>query len=95
MDNLTYIRKNISQDELFLQLAEECMELAHVCMKMHRIINGSNPTPAGICDTMDHVEEELSDVALCCDILDISANNNIMKGKLARWVDRLGASNGW
>lgn len=49
--------------------AEECIELAHVCLKAARIIRGDNPTDDNMSLVMDHMHEEIADVQICIDEL--------------------------
>lgn len=77
------------------QLAEECNELAHVCMKLSRKLRGENPTPAQYSDIVNNLHEEISDVTLCIDLLkekgfiDPRRIDNWKESKQSRWIKRL------
>ena len=77
------------------QLAEECNELAHVCMKLSRKLRGENPTPVRYSKIIDNLHEEISDVVLCIDLLEEkkfidSKQIDIWKeNKRRRWIRRL------
>lgn len=51
----------IGEAALLEQLAEECAELAHVALKMARIIRGENPTPKTLDETLPkrNIKEEI------------------------------------
>lgn len=85
----------IGEAALLEQLAEECVELAHVALKMARIIREENPTPKTLDETLPNLIEEVADVSLCLDVLDgiIDFENTpigeIKKEKCKRWVKRI------
>lgn len=54
------------------QTAEECVELAQVCLKIARKLRGENPTPKRGADLINDFLEEFSDVMVCIDALDES-----------------------
>lgn len=83
------IEDRIGRAALYEQLAEECAELAHACLKASRIIRRENPTPVTPeeCGTM--IVEEWSDVTLCAQELGLSSCNSIIKRKLNRWRERI------
>lgn len=90
------IVEEIGVPALFEQTAEECIELAHVCMKLARKIRQENPTPIDIPDIMSKLDEETADVMLCLNILrhegyltDVEYMEKIMHHKELRWVERL------
>ena len=84
----------VGRAAIFEQLAEECSELAQASLKMARIIRGENPTPVTEREAFANVIEELSDVSLCADALDIDPDYNIMRGKAARWENRIKEARG-
>ena len=56
------IVEEIGIPALFEQTAEECVELAHICMKLARKLRQENPTPINIPDIMSKLGEETADV---------------------------------
>lgn len=71
------------------QLAEECVELAHACLKEARKLRGENPTPAEKPAIDAKVEEEATDVLLMLDELQITERFDIRKFKEERALSRL------
>lgn len=51
------------------QSAEECIELAHVCLKLARKLRGENPTPRTEESLRKDLQEEMADVHLCTDLV--------------------------
>jgi len=90
---VNFIRDQIPEAELFCQLAEEASELAQAALKMHRVLDGRNPTPVRLSEAWANLEEEVADVLLCLRVLDIKTENHEywvgMDEKLKRWVGRL------
>lgn len=77
---------------LLEQTAEECVELAHACLKEARRLRGENPTPCTAEECKAAIMKEMADVALCLDMLDNSdytLDPIIAKSKLDRWHQRL------
>lgn len=83
------IKELVGEPAMFEQLAEECVELAHACLKMARIRRGENPTPAKISETTAAVSEELVDVILCALELGLVVDNKLMAIKRDRWKKRI------
>lgn len=77
------------------QYAEECIELAHACIKMSRKLREENPTPDTDDDILRNLYEEIADVAVCFDaiieygLIDKGEINDIKKFKKNRWEKRL------
>ena len=79
------------------QTAEECVELAHACLKYARYLRGENPTPKTETECIRAIHEEMADVSLCVEImryhdasfLDDDRLDGIMNEKLERWKNRL------
>lgn len=107
-DSMDVILNSIGAPAALEQCAEECSELAQACLKLARKIRGENPTPCSEESLYAALEEEISDVELCIDVLlrwlflidEDSDNTNIIKRlddnrfeKLDRWKYRLGESN--
>ena len=97
MDNIKYIRENLSREELLTQLAEECAELSKAALKLRRVYNGDNPTPMTRADAYNNLIEEIADVTLCVEVLGFNSPENlynigqIWEEKLSRWEQRLKA----
>lgn len=93
---MTYIREQLSQEELLCQLAEEAAELAQAALKLRRVYDGTNPTPTKRSVAYDNLKEEIADVALLLDVLDFDISvhemNRTMEAKLDRWCSRLKAA---
>ena len=87
------IKDQVGEPAMYEQLAEECTELAHACLKYARIRRRENPTPANINVTKAAVLEELTDVVLCALELDLHVDNELMGNKRKRWIKRI-AENG-
>lgn len=59
--------ESIGEPAMLEQLAEECAELAHACLKLARIERGDNPTPASEPEYAETIIEEMADVQICVD----------------------------
>ena len=90
----------IGDPATFEQLAEECSELAHACLKMARVLRKENPTPVMSSEAQEAVIHEIADVALSIDTVMCGiASMGGKKGwdatdrwynfKLNRWWNRL------
>jgi NTP pyrophosphatase (non-canonical NTP hydrolase) len=90
---VSYIRDQIPEEELLVQLAEEASELAQAALKFHRVLDGRNPTPVRLSEAWANLQEEISDVFLCLTVLEINPVDQeylvSMQKKLDRWVGRL------
>lgn len=89
---VAYIRDNVSQEAIVMQLAEECAEVAQQALKLVRIRMGENPTPMTAKEASAKFHEELADffAALdCISGIDYSYIFTIEQGKLNRWCYRL------
>ena len=80
---------DLPKTEILAQLGEEAAELAQAALKLRRKLDGTNPTPVSEAEAWEAIIEELSDVALCCDLLNIRPNYYTMQNKLRRWGKRL------
>ena len=65
---LHQIAGKLGQDEMLLQLAEECSELSQACLKMVRASKGLTPKTIGECK--DCLAEELNDVKMCMELVE-------------------------
>lgn len=85
----------IGDAALLEQTAEECVELAHACLKMARIIRKENPTPAAYEEMMAKIEEETADVYICleqlevAELLNYTGVDSMIMEKYERLVERL------
>lgn len=87
------IQIDLPEKEILAQLAEKAAELAQAALKLRRVIDGTNPTPVSEEEAKAAIIEELSDVALCCKLLNIRPSYYTMQNKLNRWRKRLEARN--
>lgn len=81
------------------QCAEECVELAHACLKMARILRGENPTPVNEETAIKRINEESADVMVCINaivesgLLSYEAIDSEVMIKTDRWVNRIKENN--
>lgn len=77
------------------QCAEECIELAHACLKMARKLRDENPTPASEDDITKNLIEEIADVMVSIDgviktgVVRPAEINATKTYKKYRWENRL------
>lgn len=93
---IDYIKSKTDQQTVLLQLAEECTEVAQMALKLARIYEGKNPTPATASDVSNRLIEEIADtfaVLDCLDGLDYTKIGEIETFKLNRWCVRLAKRN--
>lgn len=84
------IRTRLSLEDQLLQLAEECGELSAAVLKLVRIRRGSSPTPMTEIEALGRIEEELTDVRVCLDVIgDQLWRSDLYAYKMSRWYDRL------
>ena len=84
------IRARLSLEDQLLQLAEECGELSAAVLKLVRIRRGSNPTPITEIEALGRIEEELTDLRVCLDVIgDQIWRSDLYAFKINRWHDRL------
>ena len=90
------IVERIGKPALLEQTAEECTEFAHACLKEARRLRGENPTPKTTPECWLAINEELTDLQLCMELLegagygaDPVAAADQRAAKLLRWRDRL------
>lgn len=84
----------LSKPELLAALAEECVELAHACLKYRRAITQENPTPVTQEECLVSLKDEISDVMnilVSTDIVDSesSVESLCSEYKATRWMNRL------
>ena len=80
---------DLPRTEILAQLAEEAAELAQAALKLRRTLDGTNPTPVSEAEAGAALVEELSDVFLCCELLNVRPSYYTMQNKLSRWRKRL------
>ena len=69
MNNDIDLANYIGKPALLELTAEECVELAHACLKLARVIRQENPTPVTSDEAIANVEEEIADIDICIDEL--------------------------
>lgn len=85
-----FIRKKLGVRDALVQLGEECSELSAIVFKLIRKIDETNPTPLSFSEIMEKVDEEITDVMLCLDIMhEVFGDMELYRRKLDRWVKRL------
>lgn len=89
INDAEFVREKLSEASLYEQLAEECVELAHACLKKARLLRGENPTPLTINDVDGMIREEYTDVCVVSDLLHFGTDVDIYESKIHRWADRL------
>lgn len=91
----TEIAQKMGTPALLEQVAEECMELAHACIKAARKIRGESFTPADKTTLSYKLHEETADVLNTIDVLhyngtlDYDIVSEIANSKMTRWSDRM------
>lgn len=88
-ENAMIVKDHLSEESLYEQLAEECCELAHACLKKARKLRGENPTPMEMEDIDANVSEEYTDVHVVSELLNISIDVPLYWEKYDRWYERL------
>lgn len=87
--------ETIGEPATLEQLAEECTELAHACLKLARVERGENPTPKLKHECTYAVIEEVADVEICigaiiqCEWWRSSVFSELTNYKLSRIDERL------
>lgn len=91
------ILKLLPFEELLLMAAEEAIEKAQACLKLHRAMTGLNPTPKSFDECLADLVEEMADDEFCTELLTMSMGvettraqiEEIRRQKTARWLIRL------
>lgn len=95
----TEIAKATGTPALLEQVAEECMELAHACIKAARKIRNESYTLVDHTTLSYNLHEETADVLNSIDVLhyngtiDYDIVSGIANSKMERWSDRMAMSN--
>lgn len=85
-----FILSHLSEASLYEQLAEECVELAHACLKKSRKLRDENSTPLSDKKIDIAIVEEFTDVMVACDMLPhVHVDNKLYHDKVVRWSERL------
>ena len=92
--DINYVADNLDSDDLFLQMAEEAAELSQACLKYVRAHKGNNPTKDSEDVYLNGIIEEFTDVQVCAEAIDITADSDIHDSKIHRWADRIRKKNG-
>ena len=92
--DINYVVDNLDSDDLFLQMAEEAAELSQACLKYVRAHKGNNPTKDSEDVYLKGIIEEFTDVQVCAEAIDITADSDIRDSKIHRWADRIRKKNG-
>lgn len=80
---------DLSKAAIYEQLAEEAIELAHAAQKTARILRGENPTSVTIEFVRHSLTEEYSDVVNVAKLIELSVDQDLIREKNRRWIDRL------
>lgn len=88
------IQETLSEEDLYLQLAEEASELAQACLKLARFKKGTNPTKNQNLDCGEvvytqQVMEEFTDVLVSASVCGLKQDPNVFLYKILRWKRRL------
>lgn len=100
MNNDIVLANYIGKPALLELTAEECVELAHACLKLARVIRQENPTPVTSDEAIANVEEEIADVDICIDeliksqIINIKNLLDVKRFKMERLDNRIKEANG-
>lgn len=92
--DINYVVDHLDSDDLFLQMAEEAAELSQACLKYVRAHKGNNPTKDSEDVYLKGIIEEFTDVQVCAEAIDITADSDIHDSKIHRWADRIRENNG-
>ena len=88
-----FILKELGEDEILCQLAEEAAELAKAALKLRRAKSGKNPTPKTEDEARADLVEEFADVANAAAFLmtedDLVEVEGIISRKRERWMKRI------
>lgn len=90
LEKINYIRSKVSTTDMLVQVAEECNELSAAVLKLIRKLNGENPTPKTDEEIKANIQEEMTDVLLCMNVLgELYIDKEQYNRKLDRWMQRL------
>lgn len=83
------IADSLSTQELCVQLAEECAELAQASLKIARNIGRVNKSRKTNDESLKDLKEEIGDVLNCLNVMQIVPDSTLMKNKVGRWLAAL------
>ena len=88
---MNIIKERLPVIELLCGLAEEAAELAQAALKLRRVFDGTNPTPATEEQAIEHLYEEIADPLVYIRQIDINFESvdSIIAEKEERWKKRL------
>lgn len=89
MSKVGRIKEELSEAAIYEQLAEECTELAHACLKKARKLRGENPIRMQEDEIDDKIVEEYTDVRLVSKLLNIDIDQGLYCKKFDRWYNSL------
>lgn len=92
MSDIEYIRQNLTQAEMWGQLAEECTELAQAALKMQRLYMPTNKPRKPKKEIIKQVFEEIGDVLTCLEALKAYADPKQRDAKKRRWARNVEAA---
>lgn len=87
-----YVQSKISKASLYVQLSEECTELAKSALKMQRYILGENPPRMTEQEIIDSINEEMADVLVSLAALGFITNevfDETLISKPIRWAEHI------
>lgn len=84
-----FIKREVPEAARYELLAEECVELAHACLKKARLLRDENPTPLSMNDVDCMVMEEYADVVVCSSMLGLNVDVGDYWAKIDRWAERI------
>ena len=89
MESVRIIKDSSSEASLYEQLAEECCELAHACLKKARVLRGESPTPVTVEQASQSVLDEMTDVCVVSEVLGLCGDTDAFWDKMDRWAERI------
>lgn len=79
----------IGKPAMLEQMAEEASELTQALLKYSRLLRGENPTPKSEEEILNNLIEEYTDLTQCARELKLVPDEEQMKRKTQRFLDRL------
>lgn len=83
------VATSLGAQDICIQLAEECSELAQASLKVARNIGRVNKSRKPHNKSLKDLKEEIGDVLNCLNVMQIEPNSDLMKQKMKRWVSQL------
>lgn len=93
-EKIAFIRDRISDAELCVMVAEEASEVAQAALKLHRVLDGTNPTPTNKASAVSKLGQEVDDLMIALTALRYTDEPKdtmslYQHNKLDRWIKRL------